>query len=88
MVDGDAGSRRVAAWRRTRARVQTVDFTPDGRMLATAAGDGTVQLWDVATQKAIGPAVVVEPDAYLAAAFSPDGSQLFAVERASRAASG
>ena len=48
------------------------------RTLATASADGTVGLWDVETQQPLG-SLTVEPDTFASAAFSPDGSRLFAV---------
>jgi WD40 repeat protein/class 3 adenylate cyclase/energy-coupling factor transporter ATP-binding protein EcfA2 len=59
-------------------RITNVEFTRDGRTLATSSADGTVLLWDVDTQEPIGP-LPVEPDTFVSAALSPDGSQLFAV---------
>ena len=60
-------------------------FTPDGTMLASAGQDGAVALWDVKTQNPIGPSLPVEPDSYLAADMSPDGSRLFAASSNRRA---
>ena len=60
-------------------RFLSMQFTPDGRMLATAGADGTVALHDVDTRNPIGPPLTVEPDTYVAAALAPDGSRLFAV---------
>jgi hypothetical protein len=37
-----------------------------------------VLLWDVSTQKPIGSALTIEPDAFIAAAYAPSGSHLFA----------
>ena len=42
---------------------------------ATAGGDGTARLWDVATHRQIGVPMTVAP-AVIAVAFSPDGKVL------------
>jgi WD40 repeat protein len=62
-----------------------MEFTPDGTMLASAGQDGAVALWDVETQNPIGPSLPVEPDSYLAADLSDDGSHLFAASLTRRA---
>jgi len=64
-------------------RITAVEFSPDG-VLATVSADGSVLLWDVATQRAIGSPLQIEPDAYVAAAFSRDGSHLFVVPHTGR----
>jgi WD40 repeat protein len=56
-----------------------VEFSSDGRSLATSSADGSVLLWDVETQEPIGSPLVVERDSFVAAAFSRDASHLFAV---------
>ncbi len=66
-------------------RIFWMEFTPDGRMLATAGQDGAVALWDVETQNPIGPPLTIEPDSYIAADLSPDGSRLFAASLTRRA---
>src|SRR5918994_3656119 len=83
--DGDGQLFSTETWkpigRRLEAhtqRITNVEFTRDGRTLATSSADGTVLLWDVETQEPIGP-LPVDPDTFLSAALSPDGSQLFAV---------
>ena len=62
-----------------------MEFTPDGARLATAGQNGAVALWDVKTQNPIGSSLPVEPDSYLAADLSPDGSRLFAASHTRRA---
>src|SRR5439155_128896 len=55
--------------------VTTVNFSPDGRLLATASWDETVKVWDANTGELIrthqGP-----PGGFVAVAFSPDGRLL------------
>ena len=60
-------------------RITYVDFSADGRTLATSSADGTVGLWDVGTQHPIGSPLTLKPNTFPAAALSPDGSRLFAV---------
>ena len=59
--------------------VNGVAFSPDGKLLAAAYGDGTVRLWNLATQQAVG-APLPAPTGPLAIvssmAFSPDGNLL------------
>jgi WD40 repeat protein len=62
-----------------------LEFTPDGTMLASAGQDGAVALWDVDTQNPIGTSLPVEPDSYVAADLSRDGSRLFAASLTRRA---
>jgi WD40 repeat protein len=52
-----------------------VGFSPDGRTLATAV-DGTIRLWDTATQQEIGTPMAADPGPAAAVAFSPDGRTL------------
>lgn len=47
--------------------------------LATADGDGTARLWDVATQQEIGTPIAAGQDPVYAVAFGPDGSTLVTV---------
>jgi WD40 repeat protein len=56
-------------------------FSPDGTRIATACADGTAQLWDLRTGKAIGDALVHEnaedrENYVLTLTFSPDGRKL------------
>ncbi len=60
-----------------------VDFSPDGRTLAIAGGDGRVELWDVATRKELreltDPAAATAGEPALSVVrFSPDGSVIAA----------
>ena len=67
------------------SRVLSLGFSPDGRRLVSSSADGTIALWDVATQKPLGTRLTLDPDVFVSAAFSPDGSQVFAVSQGGRA---
>ena len=55
--------------------VYDVDFSPDGRRLATACKDNSIRLWDTSKQEQV--AILRGHDDYVhAVAFSSDGSQL------------
>ena len=55
--------------------VEDVAFSPDGKTLAMASHEGTVQLWDVATGKLL-ETLKGHSSAVQAVAFSPDGRTL------------
>ena len=61
-----AGGRPVAA----------VTFSPDGATLATAGANGSIRVWDAATQQEIGTPMTAGPGPVYALAFSPDGATL------------
>jgi WD40 repeat protein len=59
--------------------VQAVAYGPDGRRLASGSADGTVILWDTATEQPLGPESPTVPAQAMAVttlAFSPDGQTL------------
>jgi dipeptidyl aminopeptidase/acylaminoacyl peptidase len=55
--------------------VRCIALSPDGKLLASCAGDKRVHLWDIAAKKEVG-AVPVQTADILAVAFAPDGKSL------------
>jgi WD40 repeat protein len=55
--------------------IRSVAFAPDGRMMATAAGDGTAAVWSVATRREL-RRLDGRADLLSHVAFSPDGLTL------------
>jgi WD40 repeat protein len=56
--------------------VQSIDFSRDGKLLASAGDDRTVRLWDVATGQLHGQPILAHQDIIWQVAFSPDGQTL------------
>ncbi len=53
-----------------------VEFSPDGELLATAGGDGTIKFWDVNTGQALLTLDAHPDNVVIDLAFSPDGTCL------------
>ncbi|KAG9016696.1 hypothetical protein FRB90_002451 [Tulasnella sp. 427] len=56
--------------------VNSVDFAPDGRILASGSNDETIRLWEVESGKPIGSPLTLHTDWVNCVAFSPDGEVL------------
>src|SRR5580693_6369199 len=57
--------------------VQQTAFSPDGKLLAAADGDGYVRLWNPATRQAVGAPLPADPGGgVVSMTFSPDGKLL------------
>jgi WD40 repeat protein/tetratricopeptide (TPR) repeat protein/tRNA A-37 threonylcarbamoyl transferase component Bud32 len=54
------------------SQVTALAFSPDGRQLGVGCKDGSARLWDVATARPLGPAMV-QRSPIVAVTFTPDG---------------
>ena len=61
--------------------VNTVAFSPDGKLLASGGWDRTVQLWDARAGCRVGSPLREHASVILSLIFSPDGSRLFSAGR-------
>ena len=75
LTPGDASAPRTVLAAH-QGQVADAAFAPDGRLLATAGGDGVVRLWSVPDARPVAEFPVGQP--VRALAFSPDGAVLAA----------
>ena len=62
-----------------KSRINSIEFSPDGKLLATASLEGTVQLWVMSQIDKMLPVVFKDHDDYVwDIAFSPDSDYLLA----------
>lgn len=57
-------------------RIESVVFSPDGKLLGAGTGSGSIHLWDVGTRKPLDPPLASGVDSVWSLAFSPDSRLL------------
>ncbi|MEV4458959.1 TIR domain-containing protein [Microbispora sp. NPDC049633] len=57
-------------------QIERAALSPDGRVLATAGGNATVHLWDLATRRRLDPLLTGHVGVVSGVAYSPDGRML------------
>ena len=73
----DSGT--VFSQKKQTGSIQSVSFSPDGRMVASGSTDGTIKLWDVITGDEIPLHLTGHSKTVNSLAFSPDGAMLLAI---------
>lgn len=68
----------------TRSSITALEFSQDGRMVATGDDEGLIQIWDAQTWDESAAPYSGHLEAILDLAFSPDGTRLASVDGASR----
>lgn len=61
--------------------IDSVAFSPDGKLLAAACGDETIHLWNVATRSQVGQPLTGHSLAIVSLGFSGDGSTLYSASK-------
>lgn len=72
--------RLVSVFRGHTEDIQSIDYSPDGKLIATASSDGSVRIWDAATG-ALRNTFLGHNEAVYSARFSPSGNEIFSVGR-------
>jgi WD40 repeat protein len=65
----------------TRSWITALDFSPDGKILATGDRDGLIQLWDTSTWEEAAAPYSGHNKAVLDLAFAPDGTKLASISQ-------
>ncbi|KAI0947229.1 hypothetical protein AcV7_009704 [Taiwanofungus camphoratus] len=77
-LDKPGWSRFLFGFHRHQSAVQTVKFSPDGKLVASGSQDGIILIWDAETGNVIFHLPVPHSTSVTALSFSPDGKQLVA----------
>ena len=73
-TQGDEEQPPLASWRASEFPLVCVEYSPDGRHLASGDYDGTIKIWDAKTRELVG--TFIDESTVFCLAFSPDGKSL------------